>query len=169
MTYIVPKLGNSLNFVKYTHEIQQTCSLLKVLYKETSLKNNTNINNDNFTNLLLNFLVKTRLKNSLNKRNFAVFFRWLECNYVGCPHPVSGESFKNNTSVFIGSYNFSRIREPMKNDVLFKKWPLTGWRHFAWLHTRHRQNTVMFRLFLEFLGRTLTRKVANKLVKLSFR
>ena len=29
------------------------------------------------------------------------------------------------------------------------------------------QNTVKFRLFMEFLSRTLTRKVSNRLVKLS--
>ena len=37
----------------------------------------------------------------------------------------------------------------------------------AVIHTRRRQNTVKFRLFMEFLSRTLTRKVANRLVKLS--
>ena len=38
--------------------------------------------------------------------------------------------------------------------------------HPAWLHTRHRQNTVKFRLFMELLSRTLTRKVANRLIKI---
>ena len=35
------------------------------------------------------------------------------------------------------------------------------------IHTRNRKNTVKFRLFMEFLSRTLSRKVGNRLVKLS--
>ena len=37
----------------------------------------------------------------------------------------------------------------------------------ATIHTRNWQNTVKFRLFMEFLGLTLTRKVSTRLVKLS--
>ena len=43
------------------------------------------------------------------------------CAQILCSHPVTGQTFKNKTSFFIGSRLRLKLREPMKNEVLFLK------------------------------------------------
>ena len=66
------------------------------------------------------FLDKVRLKNSINKRNFTVFFRFLVCSYAGCSYPVTGQIFQNKTSFFIGCHNFSRKGANEKRSFVLK-------------------------------------------------
>ena len=106
-------------------------------------------------------------QNLTSKRNFTVFCRLFVCSYAGCSYPVTGQIFQNKASFFIGCHNFSRTRAHEKRSFAFKN--LTSNRIRASriaIHTRNRQNTVTFRLFMEFLSRTLSRKIANRLVKL---
>jgi hypothetical protein len=57
-------------------------------------------------------------------------------------------------------------REPMNDRVLFKNIRMRGSRIVT---NKYRQNTVNFRLFMGFLSCTFDKKVADRLVKLSFR
>ena len=89
-----PKVGNSLSALKYTHTKKV------VVYqkqKENSFKNNTNINKDNFTNMLANFLVQVLLKKITNERNLMVFWRYFVCNDAGCSNPPTGQHIQNKT------------------------------------------------------------------------
>ena len=97
------KVGNSFNFLKYTHKNKSV-----VYQKQTKngFKNNININKDNFTN----FFLKVQLKTSTKERNFSIFCRCFACGYAGCSHPATGQIFKNKTWLFIGSRNFSRVQ-----------------------------------------------------------
>ncbi len=103
MTYIVNihKVGNSFNFLKYTHKNKPV-----VYQKQTKngFKNNINIK-DNFTNLLATFFVKVQLEKSTDERNFSIFCRCFACGYAGCSNPATGQIFKNKTWLFIGSGN----------------------------------------------------------------
>ena len=82
-------------------------------------------------------------------------------------YPVTGQIFQNKASFFIGCHNFSRTRANEKRSFVLKNLTSNRIRASRILsHTRNRQNTVKFRLFMEFLSRTLTRKVGNRLVKI---
>ena len=96
------KVGNSFNFLKYTHKNKHI-----VYQKQTKngFKNNININKDNFTNLLATFFVKVQLKRPTNERNFSIFCRCFACGCAGCSHPATGQIFKSKTWLFIGSRN----------------------------------------------------------------
>ena len=69
---------------------------------------------------IVTFLVKVRLENSINKRNFIVFCRFLVCSYAGCCYPTAAQIFQNKTSFFSGCHNFSHTRTNEKRSFVLK-------------------------------------------------
>ncbi len=136
---------------------------------KNGFKNNININKDNFTNLLATFFVKVQLKKSTNERNFSIFCRCFACGYAGCSHPTTGQIFKSKTWLFIGSRNSLHTTEIARANeqpsFTFKNLSSSRMRASRQPQAKHRQNIEKFRSFVDFLSCTLTKKVANRLVK----